>query len=62
MLYTSHTQNMLGTNIVDAYSRYVVQAPPPKMTTIAIVGGSIALVATIAIVKTYKGKRKRKKR
>jgi len=59
MLYNSNKQ-VLGANVIDKYARYLPQQSPMNMTTVAIVGGSIALVAVVLIVKARKKKGKRK--
>ena len=71
MLYNSGSRNqvrslsgveVLGANVVDAYARYLPQQAPANPVTIAIVGGSLALVAVVLVVKHYKGKKKGKKK
>lgn len=59
MLYNSNKQ-VLGANVVDTYARWLPQQAPASPVTIAVVGGSIALVAVILIVKARKKKGKRK--
>lgn len=62
MVYVSSRPQVLGANVVDAYQRYIVQQPPLNVTTVAIVGGSLALVATVLIVKNMKSKKRGKRK
>ena len=57
MIYNSRSQQMLGTNIVDTYARYLPQQAPISMTTVAIIGGSLALIAVVIVVKQIKSKK-----
>lgn len=61
MIYSNASQ-ALGETPDYAFQRYIVRQPPLNVTTVAIVGGSLALVATVLVVKKYRGKKKRKKR
>jgi hypothetical protein len=53
---------VVGANESPWYQRYIPQQAPLDTTTMFVIGGSVALVATVLIVKQVKSKKKRKRR